>query len=77
METGDIYNKDISNLDLLKFLQEKISRYSKFLPEDKEDKPFKAKFYKEITPEILSKDKTNPNEFTREFVRLLKEAYGL
>lgn len=73
----NIYKKDISNLELLDFLQEKISRYSRFLPEDKEDKPFKAKFYKEITPEILSKDKTNPNEFTREFVRLLKEAYGL
>ena len=41
----NIYKKDISNLELLDFLQEKISRYSRFLPEDKEDKPFKAKFY--------------------------------
>ena len=29
---------------------------------------------KEITPEILAKDKTNPNEYSTEFCRLLKEA---
>ena len=33
--------------------------------------------FKEVTPEILSLDKTKPNEFTKEFVRLLKEAYNL
>ena len=44
-----------------------------YIPDSKKEKPFKAKFYKEITPEILSKSKTNPDEFTGKFVRLLKD----
>ena len=73
----NIYKKEISNSDLLDFLEKNISEYSTRILPDKKDKPFKSKFYKEITPEIFSMNKTNPSEFTKEFVRLLKEACGL
>lgn len=73
----NIYKKEISNADLLDFLEKNISEYSARILPDKKDKPFKSKFYKEITPEIFSMNKTNPNEFTEEFVRLLKESCGL
>ena len=62
---------------MLDYLRKNISIYSVFLPEKYSEKTFKPKYYKEIIPEILSKDKTNPNEFTNEFVKLLKGACGV
>ena len=73
----NIYKEKISDRELLAFLENNVSEYSTFLPEKYEGKPFAAKRYKEVTPEILAKSKTNPDAFTEEFVRLLKEAYGL
>ena len=73
----NIYRKNVSNNELLNYLRQNISIYSVFLPKQYSEKAFKPKYYKEITPEILSKDKTNSNEFTQEFIRLLKGACDL
>lgn len=73
----NIYKKEIAYPELLEFLKDSISLYSTFLPEQWENKPLKPRYYKEITPEILAKHETNPDEFTSEFVRLLKEVYHL
>ena len=62
---------------MLYYLRENISTYSVYLPEKYADKIFRPRYYKEITPEILSMDKTEPNEFTKEFIRLLKGACDL
>ena len=59
-------------MDLIKYMRENISAYSVDLPIDKENKPFKQSYYKEVIPEVLSKDNTNGNDFTKEFVRILK-----
>ena len=73
----NIYKEEITNKELLKYLKNNVSSYSIFLPDQYINKPFNAKRFKEIVPEILAKDKTNPDDFTSEFVKLLKEAYDL
>jgi hypothetical protein len=73
----NIYNKDLSDNEMLYYLKENVSTYSVYLPEKYADKSFRPKYYKEITPEVLSMDKTKPNEFTKEFIRLLKGACNL
>lgn len=73
----NITKERLSTGELLNCLQNEISQYSTFITEDKKEKPFKAKYYKEITPEMLGKNKTNPSAFTTEFVRLLKEKCGV
>ena len=66
----NIYRKEINTEELIEFLYKNISKYcvNKSNLTD-----FKAKNYKEIIPEILAKQETNPNRFTEEFMRLLKE----
>ena len=73
----NIYKKDLSNSDLISFLKENISIYSVSIEPNYIDKPFKSKYYKEITPEVLSMNRTNPNKFSEEFEKLLKEACDL
>lgn len=73
----NIHKRNLSNDEMLDFLEQNVSQYSTDLPEKYKDRSFKAKHYHEITPEILSMDKTNPNEFTNEFVKLLKGACGV
>ena len=73
----NIYNKDLSDNEMLYYLKENVSTYSVYLPEKYADKSFRPKYYKEITPEVLSMDKTKPKEFTKEFIRLLKGACNL
>ncbi len=70
----NIYKREISHLEIFDFLESHVSEYSTFLPDELKNKPFRANRYKEITPEILAKHMTNPDDFTTEFVRLLKEA---
>lgn len=69
----NIYKEEISYVDLLAFLEEKVSEYSSDFDEGKRDRTFKSKYCKEVLPEILAKNKTNPDEFTKECIRLLKE----
>ena len=73
----NVYEQTLSYLSVLDYLHEEISEYSDRLSEDNENRPFKAKHYKEVLPELLSKDKTNPSVFSSEYVRLLKEVYHL
>lgn len=73
----NIYKDNISKQNMLGWLRKNISRYSVDISEDKMEKAFNPKLYKEVTPEILSLDKTNSTIFTSEFSRLLKEAYGI
>ena len=58
-----VYGDTISGDSLLKFLKSHISIYSATV---------KNKKLKEIYPEILAKNSTDPSDFTMEFVRLLK-----
>lgn len=69
----NIYKEEIDYGNLLDFLKEYVSGYSAVFAEQKQGRPFKSKYCKEVLPEILAKNKTNPNEFTRECIRLLKE----
>lgn len=73
----NIHKRNLSNDEMLDFLEQNVSQYSTDLHEKYKGRSFKAKYYHEITPEILSMDKTNPNEFTNEFVKLLKGACGV
>ena len=72
-----VFGKVPSIPEILEYLETEVSEYSTTISELDKDRPFNAKFYKEVTPEVLSKDKTNPSAFSSVFVRLLKEAYGL
>ena len=70
----NIYKENISDKDIIEFLEENISQYSIDIEENKSGKPlFNCKYYKEIIPEILAKDKTNQTVFTHECKRLLKK----
>lgn len=73
----NIFKEEISPREMLNWLRDNISIYSAFIPPNRAEGIFKAKKFREVTPEIMSLDKTNPNRFSNEFVRLLKEAYGL
>lgn len=67
----NVYKKEISTNDLIIFLNDNVSEYSIFVPPESNQKKPK---YKEITPEVISKSKTeNNDDFSREFIRILKE----
>lgn len=67
----NIYNKEITNDDLLMFLSMNVSRYAPFKLPEQTNRNAK---HKEIIPEVLSKTKSSKsNEFSDEFIRLLKE----
>ena len=63
--------------EVLESLESDLSQYSVEISVNKEDMPFKRKYYKEIIPEMVSRFKTEPTELTKSFILLLKEAYGL
>ncbi len=67
----NIYKEKISNEEIIAFLESNISEYSTDINDFYINKAFKMSYYKEIIPEVLAKNETNPNEFTREFVKLL------
>lgn len=73
----NIFREEISPQEMLNWLRDNISIYSAFIPPNRAVGIFKPKKFKEVTPEILSLDKTKPNKFTNEFIKLLKEAYDL
>lgn len=73
----NIFEKEISPQEMLNWLRDNISIYSAYIPPNRAVGIFKTKKFREVTPEILSLDKTKPNKFTNEFVKLLKEAYNL
>ena len=59
----NINKEKLSNDDMLGWLEENISIYA--ITEG------------ELLPEILSKNETNPDSFTKEFITLLKERWGI
>ncbi len=68
----NMFKENISRTDLLDYLYNDVSEYSIFVPYERQSRNVKLK---EITPEVLSKSKsTNSNDFSKEFVKLLKEA---
>lgn len=73
----NIYGDLPSNQTIIKFLFESVSQYSIDMDAKYDFKPFKAKHMKEIIPEMFGKHLTNPDEFTAEFIKLLKGAWNL
>lgn len=70
----NIYKKNISPLEMLDYLEDNVSKYSTHRKEQKYlSRHFKQRDYPEVIPEVLAKNITAPNEFTSEFVRLMKE----
>lgn len=59
----NIYKESIEDSDLINWLINNISEYSTNEGE--------------LIPEILSKDETNPDSFTREYISLLKERWSI
>lgn len=71
----NVYKEEATIDETLMYLSENVSQYSISYhgsPEDREYR-FNAKRFREIIPEVLSKNSSAGNEFTREFLRLLKE----
>ena len=62
----NVFGKTLSTSELLDYLDENISVYSTTISKRK---------YTEIVPEVLAKNNSKPNDFTEEFVVLLKGAY--
>lgn len=58
----------------IRYLRKNVSAYSiKFPSQNNLPQHFDVKKYKEVIPEVLAKHNCAPDEFTSEFVRLLKE----
>lgn len=60
-----------------KYLKKNVSEYSISISEELSDKPFKPKYLRELIPEIFGKYTTNPDDFTSEFIKLLKEVWNI
>ena len=69
----NLYGTEISDREIVTYLRDNVSTYSVAIAADKFERPFKARYYKEIIPEVTAKNETNPNSFTEEFVRLMME----
>lgn len=70
----NIYGDNKSLDDLLGYLHTHVSPYSTaFKISGSTPNLFDSKKYKEIIPEVLVKNKNAPDEFTEEFIRILKE----
>lgn len=68
----NIYEENISVDDVILYLAANISEYAVILPGMRENQKITVKRYKEVIPEVLAKHNSNPNDFTTEFVSLLK-----
>lgn len=69
---------EIPSVDMIrKYLSNNISRYSISISEELLDRPFKPKYLREIIPEIFGKNASSPDDFTLEFIKLLKGVWGV
>ena len=73
----NLTGKQMEYQEVIEYLFSSMSEYSIFLYPNQRDKPFSPKLYREIIPEVLAKHATNPDDFTAEFVRIMKEGCGL
>ena len=72
----NLHNQRLSRNETINYLLENVSLYSVYVPDEWRDKPYNRRYYNEVIPEVFSMDHTNPTDFSREFVRLLKERCG-
>jgi len=69
-----IFEKESTLDEILEFLDDNVSGYSTtFRTNNVQPNLFDLKKYKEIIPEVIVKHRHTPDDFTAEFVRLLKE----
>lgn len=68
----NVYGRCCSKVELIEYIENNISQYSVDINPEFDDKPFESKYYKEIIPEILAKNITEANIFTKEFVKIMK-----
>jgi hypothetical protein len=70
----NITGTDTSLDEIIRYLRKGISAYSITFP-SKNNTPrhFDVRKYREVIPEVLAKHNCTPDDFTSEFVRLLKE----
>lgn len=76
----NLHNKEISRDEMLVYLKNNISDYSKTPSQNamiRSSGVIYDRDFNEILPEVLAKEKTNPSDFTHEFIRLFKEANEL
>ena len=70
----NIFGKQADDDTILEYLYSNISKYSIYLKKEKNKNAlFNRRKYKEIIPEIFAKHNANPDNFTEEFIKLLKE----
>lgn len=70
----NIFGKEADDDTILDYLYSNVSNYSIYLKKEKnKNAMFNRRKYKEIIPEIFAKHNANPNNFTEEFIKLLKE----
>lgn len=70
----NIYKEQLNENDVIDFLEKNISIYAiKYHGNLDDPRGINVKKFKEIIPEVLAKDNSNSDDFTREFVKLLKE----
>ncbi|MBQ8765414.1 MAG: minor capsid protein [Clostridia bacterium] len=66
------------SVDMLrKYLKNNVSKYSISISEELLDRPFKPKYLRELIPEMFGKNTTSPDDFTSEFIKLLKEGWNI
>lgn len=70
----NVSGKQPNYYQTLDFLYDNISVYSITKNPNAKSPKFKPTHYHEVIPEVLGKHFTNPDEFTTEFYKLLKEA---
>lgn len=71
----NVYGKEVTSVQALDFLSEHVSLYASEKKDTQIGKGRRA-IFEEIIPEVLAKNETNPDEFTKAFVRIVKELYG-
>lgn len=73
----NIHKEKVDYKEMLGILRKNVSIYSSTRKPSDEGKKFDSKQYREVIPEILAKNTYVPDDFTEEFIRLLKVRCGL
>jgi SPP1 gp7 family putative phage head morphogenesis protein len=71
----NVFGKNMGIDEILEYLDSEVSQYSTTYYENGNNRvhKFDVKKYREVTPEIFAKNNSNANDFTKEFIKLLKE----
>lgn len=69
----NVHKEEIEDIKVVDYLTDAISVYSTSKDEVGSRGRFNKKQYKEVLPEVLAKDFTNPNDFTDEYIKILKD----